>query len=294
VSWLPLANPRRRAAGVLGDAVEDVVAHLRSPLAAGANTEGIVLRRLGGSGANLAVNLARQGVPTRMFGRVGEDATGERVAAELQAQGVDERLVRAGVTPTVIALVNPDGVPAYVTDSVANPAARVGDDLPRRGLEELALLHLGGWWVLGGLEPATVAESAAAARGAGAALTVDLGSSDRLNALGREQFRHLLVELEPALVVGNRAEFESAGLVRDPLPGATVVLTDGPRGASATAPGEAPVHVPAAALPAGTDTVGAGDAFLAGLLAAGLRGTPLRDALVAGHAAARAWLTRGS
>jgi sugar/nucleoside kinase (ribokinase family) len=292
VTWLPLPARPHPVAAVLGDAVEDVVAHLQTPFVPGGTAEGLIVRRLGGSAANLAVNLVRQGVATRFYGRVGPDAVGDRVAGELAASGVDARVARTGVTPTVIALVDPDGVPSYATDSLANPQARVGDDLPRRDVGELSLVHLGGWWLLGGLPDATLVDVATAAHGAGCALSVDLGSVERLDAVGRARFRALLGTLRPAVVVGTRAEAEAAALLEEPLPGAALVATDGARGATARGPDGEEVVVPATPVAPGTDTVGAGDAFLAGLLAAGLRGSSLADACAAGHASARAWLTR--
>ena len=58
----------------------------------------------GGAPANVAVALARLGVPSAFCGVVGADPLGERLIAELQAEGVDvSRLRQTTVAPTTIA-----------------------------------------------------------------------------------------------------------------------------------------------------------------------------------------------
>lgn len=54
----------------------------------------VLVPRLGGAPANVAVQLARLGVPVRFLSAVGTDPFGERALRELAAEGVDVRGVR--------------------------------------------------------------------------------------------------------------------------------------------------------------------------------------------------------
>ncbi|MFC5995164.1 carbohydrate kinase [Pseudonocardia hispaniensis] len=69
----------------------------------------------GGSPANVAVGLARLGVPTRMLARLAADPLGERLRAHLAANGVDLAHAVAAREPTSLALVSVDaeGVASY-------------------------------------------------------------------------------------------------------------------------------------------------------------------------------------
>lgn len=76
----------------------------------------------GGKGANQAVAVARLGHPVRMIGRVGSDAFGETLRAQLQASGVDTSGVRVSCGPSGVAViaVAPDGENAIVVTPGAN------------------------------------------------------------------------------------------------------------------------------------------------------------------------------
>ncbi|GEL17883.1 carbohydrate kinase family protein [Pseudonocardia asaccharolytica] len=69
----------------------------------------------GGSPANVAVGLARLGVPTRMLARLAADPLGERLRTHLAANSVDLTHAVAATEPTSLALVSvdADGVASY-------------------------------------------------------------------------------------------------------------------------------------------------------------------------------------
>lgn len=69
----------------------------------------------GGSPANVAVGLARLGVPARMLARIADDVLGRRVREHLAANGVQLDHVAAATEQTSMAMVSvgPDGGPSY-------------------------------------------------------------------------------------------------------------------------------------------------------------------------------------
>lgn len=69
----------------------------------------------GGSPANVAVGLARLGVPTRLLARLADDMFGARIRAHLAADGVGlDHAVRAREqTSMAVVAVGPDGGPSY-------------------------------------------------------------------------------------------------------------------------------------------------------------------------------------
>ena len=71
---------------VLGDIAVDIVSHLRSPLLRGSDAAAEVRLMPGGSGANVAVWLARGGRAVTFAGRVGDDAFGRWLADDSAAR----------------------------------------------------------------------------------------------------------------------------------------------------------------------------------------------------------------
>ena len=69
----------------------------------------------GGSPANVAVGLARLGVPARLLARIADDLLGHRLRAHLDANGVDLSFVVRAAEPTSLAIVavGRDGVVEY-------------------------------------------------------------------------------------------------------------------------------------------------------------------------------------
>ncbi len=279
---------------VLGDVVTDVVARLRHPIAPGSDTAARVLRRPGGSAANVSAWLAALAVPTVLIGRVGADAEGAEHTENLRRAGVDTRLVADPDRPTgtVVALVAPGGERSMITDRGANLALSpadlpVGVFLPGRHL------HLSGYALL---DPGPRAAARRALRLAGAAgmtVSVDPSSAAPLARVGPQRF--LGWTRGPGLCLANLAEARVLTGRTQPLAAARaltaaygeVVVTLGARGALWAAAGEV-VRVPAVPVRA-VDTTGAGDAFSAGFLAARGAGADPEQALRSGAAlAARA------
>jgi fructokinase len=80
-----------------------------------AGGDGVFRAAPGGSPANVAVGLARLGVPTRLLARIADDLLGHRLRAHLDANGVDLSFAVRAAEPTSLAIVavGRDGVVEY-------------------------------------------------------------------------------------------------------------------------------------------------------------------------------------
>ena len=256
---------------VAGEALVDLV-----PAAAGH------LRPLpGGSPLNVAVGLGRLGLPTGYLGPLSRDAFGDLLAARLADAGVTAVLPGRASAPTTLAMVHLDaaGVASYSfyldgTSAVGLDAADVAALPPPVAA---APLHVS----LGAVTLATP--------GTGATLSALLADA------GDRPFTSLDPNVRPAVIpdlAAARAALDAAAsgvdLVKvsdedlrvlhpgaDPLAaaarwaadGTLVVVTRGPDGAVALRGDAVLAEVPSPRVDV-VDTVGAGDAFTAGLLAA--------------------------
>jgi fructokinase len=246
---------------VVGEALVDVVVP----------TEGETSSAVGGSPLNVAVGLARLEVPALLITRVGDDEHGRWVSDHVRESGADlaESAVVPGTkTSTATAHLDEEQVARYEFDLVW--------DLDRLSLPEARALHVGslGATLLPGrhavvdlvrqaqdlelfvsydpnVRPAFVTDPAETWRD-----VAEIAARSRLVKVSEEDLEAL------------RPGVPHDDLARELLRGGTtelVVVTHGSGGASAFTPD---VRVDAAA-PAVevVDTVGAGDAFMSGLLA---------------------------
>jgi fructokinase len=273
----------------------------------------------GGSPFNVAVGLARLGVPAGYLGGLSRDAFGDFLAARLAAEGVDTALARRSPRPTPLAIVSADaaGQPAY-SFHAENCAERdlAPEDLPAALGPKVEAIAMASYALA--VEPVGSALLALAQREA-AQRVVSLDPNLRPALIGdlgqwRERFGRFLhhaaivklsiEDLEAAYGDGTDAEAWARQRLAEGV--ALVVLTRGERGAigwSAAARVEVPAR-PVAVI----DAVGAGDTFHAALLArlrqrgllrrealAGLGAEVLGDALnYAGIAAGLTCTRRGA
>lgn len=270
---------------VVGEALVDVVTD-----AAGRTRE-----HPGGSPANVAFGLARLGRQAHLLTRLGDDERGRSVLAHLEGAGVEvvPGCVGPGATSTATARLDASGAARYEFDL----SWRVPDvPLPAQPLA----VHTGS--IAAFLEP-----------GAATVERVVLGAHRRATVTYDPNVRPMLMG-EPAaarahveglvsasdvvkvsdedlawLAPGQDARDVAAAWLR--LGPAVVVVTCGAGGAAAVSrSGRVEVTAPQVDV---VDTVGAGDAFMAGLLdglwAAGLLGGPQRESL---HAVPREVLER--
>jgi sugar/nucleoside kinase (ribokinase family) len=248
----------------LGDVMLDVVVRLEEPLAPGGDVRARTRTGAGGQAANVAAWAAALGAEARCIAKRGGDATGELVAHELGAHGVElAGPVADGPTGVVVSLVGSNGERSLASDRGVAPGLEPGD-LDERWLD-CDVLHLSGYALL--REPISAAALLAArlARRRGARVSVDVGAWTEIRTFGPVAFRELLDAVAPDVLFGTEAEWELLGGAYLTAP--VGVIKRGPRGCTvATAEARldlAPVEVEV------VDTTGAGDALAAGFLLGG-------------------------
>ena len=264
---------------VVGDVATDVVVVLAGEPAPGSDRPASIRSSGGGAGANVAVHLARLGVPVTMAGCVGDDAAGTGLRAELSAAGVRPalRTVAGTATGTVVSLVEPGGQRSMLADRGANLALRP-DDVPP--LHPGGHLHLSGYTLLHPGPRAAALAAMTAAVTAGGTVSVDPASTAPLAAYGVD--RWLADTAAATVLLPNADEARLLTGCVDPADAARTLAARHPvvavsLGADGAlwATGNVVVHRPARPTDV-VDTTGAGDAFAAGLLAAWL-GSPQID-----------------
>lgn len=235
----------------------------------------------GGGPFNVAVGLARLGQPAAFVGKVGADLFGRRLRRAVRAEGIDDTWLTDAPAPTTLAFVaHEDGEPVFTfygagaADTLLAPA-----DLPPALFERAASLHFGGISLLRGATPSAALAAAEGLRGR-ALVSLDINARPRLID-DPAAYRATLTRAIAACDLLKLSAADCAWLApaADPLEIAAAQLDAGPALVALTLGGSGmtalrrrdgqieTLHVPGFAV-AVADTVGAGDSFSAGLLAA--------------------------
>lgn len=272
---------------VVGGTNMDVVARTSAPLVPATSNPGHTRISPGGVGRNIAACLGLLGAPVRLVSAVGEDAFGDEALRVTAACGADVSSVRRvpGATGTYTAVLDDRGeLLAAVSDMAIIDAL----ELDTLHLDDAALVV-----VDGNLAPAQVAKVRAAAAAAGVPVAFEPVSVAKAARLAFEVQDFLLVTPnsdEIGALVGRPHDPWSA--VDDLYDRGVqhVWMREGARGSYICREGARPVHLPAIPVEV-VDVTGAGDAMLAGWIAAWLRGADPVDAAREGHRAAAATIT---
>jgi fructokinase len=225
----------------------------------------------GGSPYNVAIAAARLAYPTAFVGRISTDFFGRILVEQLENEGVDRRLLLRGPQPTTLAFVvyeNGDAVYSFRGEGAADAVVESGE-VPREALLGFEAVHFGSISLLRVPIAGTVAELARALAGR---VTLSLDPNVR-PTLVRDwtAYRALLGDLArfADIVKASEGDLELWGEKPERLAASgpcAVVVTRGEHG-SRLYRGTSVVAVPAHVCEV-ADTVGAGDAFTAGLLVA--------------------------
>jgi 2-dehydro-3-deoxygluconokinase len=261
---------------------------------------------IGGAESNFAIALQRLGAPVTWVGRIGDDSLGEKVARELRAEGLTIHAVIDPTAPTGLMIKErrtADASRVWYYRTASAGSRLCADDIPAGVIESAALLHITG------ITPAlsdTAAKAVGTAidRASEAGVPVSFDVNHRSSLWGDRNATPVYRELAARSTIVF-AGYDEARLVAPEASGVTkvataisklgpsqVVIKLGADGCLALVDGSAtrqpaiPVHP--------VDTVGAGDAFVAGYVSEYVAGhsvsTRLKTAVTAG---AFACLTHG-
>ncbi len=193
---------------VVGDIAVDIVSTLKTPLARGSDAPAAISLMPGGSGANVAVWLARLGQRVTFVGRIGDDMFGRWLRDDLVAEGVETALIVdfARRTGVIQVLVEPDGERTMAPDRGAN-AAWTPDEISETLIAGANLLHVVGYVLLDRESRPGALTAMRYARKHAVPISLDPSSHALLRALGPDAFWDLVGKVD--LLLPNRHEAQA-------------------------------------------------------------------------------------
>lgn len=245
----------------------------------------------GGTSGTTAVGLSKLQVGAMIGAKVGNDFQGRLLRQDLIDNGVDvSYLITDETQPTMLSLVVPDETGDRIMfawpDRDAAHTRITTEDLPDSLIEQIGWAHLCG--------PATrfdpigtaVIDFAKRCKKAGVPVSVDLNLHTEGFGWDEEYRDRILSVVECATVVFGALKEEFSFLTPDPhtfvADDRWVVVREGKGGCSLfTAEGDYSVGIYDVTV---SDTVGAGDSFNSGFIAAAVLGMSPKDCLVWGNA----------
>ena len=258
------------------------------PIEEGGQTVGFRMHA-GGSPFNVAMGAARLGIPTAFASKLSTDLFGRFLAERVHAEGIDTRFLLSSDAQTTLAFVakeNNEPVYAFYSEGTADTLITPAE-IPAALFEDTGILHFGSISLLLGTTPAAVVSTVERLKGR-ALLSFDPNVRAGL-VRDEPAYRALLDRLfgMTDIVKISAADLDWLMPGLDPSEASARLLAKGPalvvvtrggqgvlarRGADMWEVPSFPVEV--------VDTVGAGDAFSAGMLAGFMdRGVTSRAAL---------------
>ena len=232
---------------------------------------------VGGCASNAAICLARMGMQPRICGRIGNDYFGRFISEALIEQGVDVRglLVDPVLSTSQTLIINVRGEDRRFVHTFGANRNLLVSDLNAQVHPAPRVLYLGGYLILPGIDPESLARTFAELRAQGTFIVLDVatpGRGDYLDYLlpvlphtdlflpNSDEAEFMLDETDP---VKQADQFRKMGARR-------VVITLGDEGAISISD-QLRVRLGVFPIPF-VDASGGGDAFDAGYIAGLLRG----------------------
>jgi 2-dehydro-3-deoxygluconokinase len=261
---------------------------------------------IGGAESNFAIALQRLGTPATWIGRIGDDSLGEKVARELRAEGLTVHAVIDPTAPTGLMIKErrtADASRVWYYRSASAGSRLCADDIPVGIIESAALLHITGITpALSDTAAKAVVTAIDRASEAGVPVSFDVNHRSSLwtDRDATPVYRELVARStivfagyeEARLLVPEASGVTEVATAISKLSPSQVIIKLGADGCFALVDGRATRQPAIAVHP--VDTVGAGDAFVAGYVSEYVAGhgisTRLTTAVTAG---AFACLTHG-
>lgn len=276
---------------VVGFLLRETSFQLEEPFQPFVESRGRSAEHIGGSGANIASNLAVLGAKARLIGTVGNDDVGRQLLSGYEHANLSTQLVRVGRSVRITTLIDPTGDRSFLVDP--GDMMDIGlQDMPPTWREPAAALVIPGYnlyWESELFNPVGL-EFARLAHERNIPLIVDAASSRLIENSGRDRVRAMLDDIRPTVLSCSDDEAAALG-IRPELPStwlsADVILVH--RGAQPTdvliQQGTSMEARPIPVVPVGdvVDSDGAGDAFLAGFTFHWLRGAGIHHAVELAH-----------
>ena len=274
---------------VIGDIMIDIVAIIKEEIHRGSDTESNTTMQFGGAAANVATWLGLEQVRCTLIGAVGNDLLGQLFRKRFSTLPITSSLYTSGLnTGSVIAISHPDNERSMLAELGANIDVAKAFDASQ--ITPNAIVYVSGYVLFQPFNENLVSTVIEVARSKNATLVLDPASSAPLLKTSSpqlmgwiDQFDYVLPneqEFETLMQLGYRVKkvvFEKCG-----AEGVTL-HTDKNR-----------VTLSAETISV-VDTVGAGDAFAAGVLSGLARGFSDESAATVGiSVASKACLTRGA
>ena len=273
-------NPSARPIIAVGDLVWDVLVKPDRLLLPGGDTTGRIALAPGGSAANVAVWIARAGMPAGFVGKVGADDFGNLVVADLEREGVAAHVSRTDAhdTGVILVLIDRAGQRSMVTNQGAD-FHLLPENLPEQVLRSCAHVHITAWSLFTDPPRRAAIRAAQIAKEAGATVSFDPASYQMILEMGFDKFQRITADLPVDILFPNRDEGQALTGETDPhaialelhqrYAGAIIALKLDRDGCYVLA-GDHAQHYPTGDGPV-VDATGAGDAFDAAFLASYLR-----------------------
>ncbi len=269
----------------VGDLNLDVAITLAHPLWLGSDTAGTIELYGGGSAANVAAWAAKAGANPRFVGVTGDDHSARFLAKELEDHGVDVDIIQRPHSRgrSVAAIIGPDGDRSLVSDHDTLVTLAL-DDFSGNWFEDVGWLHLTAYTYITTHSRTLFAKLKEEAIARSIPLSIDPSAAhllrtncDRDEVLeafrgatvlfpNTDEAEYLTGEADPESAAGSLLELAETVAVKCAADGAYIAQRGQPTFYAEAQPAIV------------SNTLGCGDAFAGGFIAALLKGKSLREA----------------